>query len=259
MAQTTSHSEMIKSLWPDKALYGSVMLFLTGIVGIAFAVFSLAIDVEYSRELPRLLREYPSWLTILLSFLCILFSYVSLSQRDTKWSIAGGLCGLGALGLLGVGSLLSVIALGYALKARHEREDTNPDTLRLTADRWPDKSLAASLLMMMTGIVSLAWGIALWTAWLRTEIDDQILFGMAGVLVGLLCFFAAIELYFQRALWVGVVAGVGGLMTFGFYVVGPMLSGASLVLLLFAWKEREFRSQQVDKDAATRRATRPSP
>lgn len=259
MAQTVSHSELIKSLWPDKALYGSVMLFLTGIVGIAFAMFSLAIDVEYSSELPRILREYPGWLTILLSFLCLIFSYVSLSQRDTKYSILGGACGFAAMGMLGVGSLLSVIALGYALKARHEREDTNPDTLRLTSDRWPDKSLAASLLMMMTGVVSLAWGVALWTNWLRTEIDDQVLFGMSGVLVGLLCFFAAIELYFQRALWVGVVAGVGGLMTFGFYVVGPMLSGASLVLLLFAWKEREFRSQQSEKEAAARRTSRPSP
>jgi hypothetical protein len=256
-----THSELIRELWPDKALYGSVMLFITGIIGIAYGMFTLAIDVQYADDVPHWISAYPRWITILLSAATIILSYVSLMERHTKWAFLGGLTGLGAFGMLGVGSLLSVIAILYALKSRAEGEDTNPETLRLTSDRWPDKSLAASLIMLMTGVVTLAWGAALYSGWLRTEMDHQSLFGLCGIVVGLMCFYACIELYFQRAIWVGVVAGIGGLMTFGFYVVGPMLSGASLVLLLFAWKEREFRSQQSPQATAApaarpQRATR---
>lgn len=48
-----------------------------------------------------------------------------------------------------MGSVLSLIALAFALAARAEREDRSPATRRLTAEMGPDKSLAASLLVLM--------------------------------------------------------------------------------------------------------------
>lgn len=246
MAHVSEHSKLIRNLWPDKALYGAVVLFITGVSGVAYSVFSAAVDVSYSEKVPGFVQTYPREFTVLFSLAAIYFAYRSLSSRSLTPAFLGVVSGILAMGLAGLGPILAVVSLFYTLLAKREREDSNPETLKLTADRWPDKSLAASLLLTMSGLVTLAWGAGVFSNIVRTEIDNQQLFGLCAILVGLISLFASIELYFQRAFWVGVTAGVGGMLTFGFYVVGPMLSGAALVLVLFAWREREFQAPVSD-------------
>lgn len=251
---TTEHSRLIRDLWPDKALYGAIVLFITGASGIAYAAFAGAVEVSYSEKIPVFVQEYPRSLTMLLSGLAILFAYRSLKTRSLTQSFLGVGSAVLSFSLAGFGSVLALISLLFTLLAKREKEDTNPETLLLTSDRWPDKSLGASLLMMMSGLVTLAWGGGLFARIIHTEIDNPELFGLCGILIGLVSLYASIELYFQRARWLGVSAGVGGLLTFGFYIVGPMLSGAALVLVLFAVREREF--QQTAPAAAARPAGR---
>lgn len=246
MAGTSRHAELIKGLWPDKALYGAVVLFITGVSGIAYGAFSSAVEVSYSSTVPAFVQSYPRELTLLFSATAIFFAYRSLRTRSLTPAFLGVASGILAVGLAGLGSLLALVSLFYTFLAKREEEDSRPETLRLTADRWPDKSLAASLLLMMSGLVTLAWGWGIFSNTVHTEIDNQQLFGLCAILVALISLFASIELYFQRAFWVGVVAGLGGMLTFGFYVVGPMLSGAGLVLVLFAWREREFQAPVSD-------------
>lgn len=246
----TTHARLIKDLWPDKALYGAVILFITGVSGISFAVFSRSVDISYSEKVPSFVQGYPPTLTLLFSALAIFFAYRSLKTRSLVPAFLGVASGVLSFGMAGVCSLLAVVSLFYTFLAKREKEDTKPETLLLTADRWPDKSLAASLLFMMSGLVTLAWGSGIFSNVVRTEIDNQQLFGLCAILVGLISLYASIELYFQRAFWIGVLAGWGGLFVFGFYIVGPMLSGAALVLVFFAWREREFQAAHREPHAS---------
>ncbi|HLE47381.1 MAG TPA: hypothetical protein VI818_03715, partial [Candidatus Thermoplasmatota archaeon] len=229
-----SRGELIRTLWPDKAMYGAIMLFITGVVGLGYGFINLTFDVEYSTKIPALIRNYPDGLTMFLSAVTVACSYLSLRFRDTKWAVYGCIAGILAIGLVAVGSALSVIALIFIVLSRLEKEDRTPETLRLTTDMWPDKSLAASLLMLITGITTLAWSAALLTGTVVMSIAKINVFGFTGLLVGLMCLFAALELYFQRGLWVGAIAAIGGMCTLAFYMVGPLLSGATLVLIILA-------------------------
>lgn len=240
MRRKLTHGELIHDVWPDKSLFGAVMLFITGLVGVAFVAFSAYVDVVFSERVPRILRDYPPLLTLLLSFAAFVCAAVSLRQRDTNWAFAGALAGVLSLGLLGVGSVLSLIAAVFLVLSRLEREDYTPETLRLTADQWPDKSLAASLLMFMAGVVALLWGGGLTIGLVSLDLGATLILGQASLLAGLVCLFAALQLYFQRGLWVGALAAVGGIATVGFYVVGPLLSLAALVLIVLAHREQEF-------------------
>jgi hypothetical protein len=216
------------------------MLFITGLLGILFAAFQANIDVELSAKVPAFLRDYPSFVTLLLSLLTFVFAGVSLRNRDTTWALWGCATGIVAFGLLGVGSVISIVALVFLGLSRVEREDFKPETLRLTSDQWPDKSLAASLIILMAGLVAVIWGALLVANLVNLELGQTLILGEASVLAGLVCFFASLQLYFQRGFWIGALASVGAIGSIGFYVIGPLLGIAALVLLVLAYREREF-------------------
>lgn len=244
LARKQSHGDLIRDVWPDKSLFGAVMLFMTGLLGILFAGFQSAIDVEFSAKVPQFLREYPPMLTLFLSLLTFVFAGVSLRNRDTLWAIWGCLTGIAAFGLLGVGTILSTVALAFLFLSRVEREDFKPETLRLTSDQWPDKSLAASLLILMAGVVAVLWGTLLVAGLVTLELGQTLILGEASVVAGLLCFFASLQLYYQRGVWVGVLASMAAVATIGFYVIGPLLGISVVVLLFLAYREREFEKRR---------------
>lgn len=243
LARKLSHGDMIRDVWPDKSLFGAVMLFITGLLGILFAGFQAAIDVELTTKVPAFLREYPPLITLVLSLLTFVFAGVSLRNRDTLWAIWGCATGIVAFGLLGVGTILSVVALVFLVLSRVEREDYKPETLRLTSDQWPDKSLAASLLVLMAGVVAVLWGTLLVADLVTLELGQTLILGEASVLAGLVCFVASLQLYFQRGVWLGILAALGAIGSIGFYVIGPLLGISVLVLLFLAHREREFEKR----------------
>jgi hypothetical protein len=64
--------------------------------------------------------------------------------------------------------------------------------------------------------------------------------GQASLVVAALCLAAAWMLYHQRGLWLGVAAALGGLLTLGLFIIGPILAIGALVLLSMARAEDEF-------------------
>jgi hypothetical protein len=240
MARRPSHGQLIREVWPDKALFGAVILFITGLLGLLFTSIEATIDVELSARVPTFLREYPPLVTVACSLLTFIFAGVSLRNRDTGWALWGCLAGVAAFGLLGVGTALSLVALLFLLKSRHEREDFKPETLRLTSDQWPDKSLAASLLLLMAGIVAIVWGVLLLLELVNLEIGRTAILGAGALISGLVSFLASAQLYVQRGFWVGTLASIGAVGSIGFYVIGPLLGIGAFVLLFLAHREREF-------------------
>lgn len=226
------------------------MLFVTGLLGILFGAFQSVIDVEFSSQVPQLLREYPPLITLVLSLLTFVFAGVSLRNRDTLWALWGCATGVLSFALLGVGTILSVLAFAFLMWSRVEREDYKPETLRLTSDQWPDKSLAASLLILIAGVVAVLWGTLLVAGLITLELGQTLILGEASVLAGLVCFFASVQLYFQRGVWIGVLASLGAVATAGFYAIGPLLGISVLVLLFLAYREREFEKIRVAAAAA---------
>lgn len=255
MSRKPSHGELIREVWPDKSLFGAVMLFVTGLLGILFAAFQASVDVELSDKVPTFLRTYPDVVTIVLSMGTFVCAVVSLRNRDTRWALWGCAAGIAAFGLLGVGTVLSVVAFLFLLFSRAEREDYNAETLRLTSDQWPDKTLAASLLLLMAGVVAIVWGVLLVAELVALEISQTLVLGAASVLAGLLCFFASLQLYFQRGLWTGAIAALAAVGTIGFYAIGPLLGAAALVLLMLGQREREFERQRTTRTASTKPIT----
>lgn len=233
---------LITNLWPDKLLYGSVTLAIVGITGIVWALLVDAGEIRYGGLAPDLLVRYPAEVTLLGSGGAVALAAFALARRSTPWGFLGALLGVVAMGFLGLGAALSLVAAAFFLMSLREGEERNPATVRLTADLWPDKSLAAALLSGVNGFLTLAWGAVL--AMNLVTLDrlgaSQALVGAGAGLLGLLALAAAAMLYRQRGAWLAVVTAVAIFAVFPFVVVGPLLTAGTLVLVGLAMREREF-------------------
>ncbi len=238
-----SHAQLneIENVWPDKTLYGSIMLLVSASVGFIYAGFVTVFDIAYSKNVPKLLVATPSEWTLLLSGVAAALAYVSFRKLSPGWGMIGGVAGILSMGMLGLGALFSLIALAFLVKARLEGEDTALETRDLGPEDWPDKSLAASLLLLMTAVVSGLWGYGLVAGSISMGTFGRG-FGIVGLLATPFCLSAAYTLYHQRASWLGFVAAVFGIVSFGAYVLGPLFSIAALILLVQARGEGEFNA-----------------
>lgn len=240
----------MRELWPDKSLFGSVLLFVAGIAGALFAVVDLVFQIDYSSRIPSWLRFYPPLLTLIASLAAVGFAYWCLRERDTRWALYGGAAGLISFSMLGLGSLLCLLALGFIVWARFEKEDASAETMMLTPEMWPDKSLAAGQILFIDALVTLGWGLALAFGWVETAFASQQVYGLAGIVVGLACLLASVMLYYQKAPWVGLVSCVAAFLSLGFWVVGPVLSVVAFVLIVMAGREEEFEAPPTSKPEA---------
>ena len=236
--------DLIKGLWPDKALYGATLLFITGILGVLHGLaFSL---VTLGEELPDLVRTYPPEATLLFSAASMLFAWLALRRQDSRLAIVGAISGFLSFALLGLGSVLAAIAFIFILLSRGEGEDANPETAELSADMWPDKALAASVVILVAGVLTAGWGYVLMTSDFAFEgYMDRDAFAWLNLAIGAVCMLAAVLLYRQRAPVVGLLASLGAVAGLGLYVVAPILGLVTLVLILQAWREDEFAAHAV--------------
>lgn len=246
VAMSVARRTLIKTVWPDKALYAAVLLLIAGFLGILHGLIAATLDIDYKEgRIPRWLMEYPATLTLGLSVATTLLAYFSLRLRRISLSLVGALTALGSLGALMVVSALAVISLWFLLLARLEGEHEEAMTAHLTSDQWPDKSLAASTLMLITGLVTITWwGALLFDVARMDSLGVKPLFpSVLGVAAGFGCLFASWNLYYQRQPLVGFAACALGIFAMGMYVIGPILSFAGLVLVWLAWREREFHER----------------
>ncbi|MHB8606237.1 MAG: hypothetical protein ACYDCK_13385 [Thermoplasmatota archaeon] len=235
-----SREHLVRHVWPDKRLYGSILLLVTSLLGALFALMQLAVDVRLGPNVPAVLRDASPTNALVLSIVAAVGAYVALRQRKTTWAFVGAVAGVLSFGFLGVASLVSLIAFVFLVLARMEGEDENPETLALDRMQWPDKALSASLVLLLAGVFALAWGYGLVSDSVVLSIPSSETFGLFTILVGLVDLAAAAMLSRQRAPMLGFAAAVGSILAFSLYVIGPILGVTALVLLVQAKREDEF-------------------
>lgn len=231
--------DLIRSLWPDKLLYGCTMIFATGILGLIHAGMLMVLSVSAVGDLPRILLGYGPGATLFLSAVATVLGWIAFRRKDTTWALWGAGVGFVTFALFGLGSLFSLVAAGFVLASRSEGEHLSPHAKRLDPRMWPDKSLAASMLILLLALLSLAWGALLLTGLVQLSFDATPLGGVA-ILAGLVAGVAAWSLYHQRHAWLGLLACLLGMGALAFYVLGPLLAVAALVLIARAKGEKEF-------------------
>lgn len=231
---------LARTLWPDKLMYGTIVLVITSLVAALYGWFALSFGVDYEGTIPPPLAAWPAVATIGLSLLAALLGALGMLLRNTNLSLAGAVAGIAAVGLLGVGSVASLAALALFLVARIEGEDTHEASLRLTKEMWPDKSLAASAVLLVQGLLTAAWGLLLALGIVSSVASGEDGLGYGLVIIGGFLMATAGLLHHQKAPVLGVLAALLGGFGFAFVVVGPLLTLVVLALLALAQWEREF-------------------
>lgn len=237
-----SRQELVQDLWPDKSLYAAVVLFLTGFVGVLTWAVTETMPVAYAPRAEQVFAFWPAWAILVFSLLAVAAASVALWQRSTRWSLTGSGFAFLSIGFFGVNALLALVALVFVHRAWKEGEDANPATRVLTADMWPDKLLAASLVMLIGGVVTFVWGFAILfdAVTYQGYVATGVPFGLGAVVAGIVALWASSRLYMQRGAVLGVVATVLLGAAVALWVVGPILALAAFVLILLGAREEEF-------------------
>lgn len=232
---------LVRHLWPDKRLYGATLLLVTGITGLIYGIAAGVFEISYSNRVPAWMAAYPAWAMTLGSTVAALMAIRSLHTRRAAPGIVGAVAGVLALGFLGIGSLLSLVALAFLVQSKREQEEV-PAARSLAADLWPDKTLAASVLLLVAGAINAAWGSALlWgLAALPTYGMDARLIGGLILAAGLVGLLGAVLNQRQRAPALGVIGSVASAATLAGVFVTPLLGMGALVLVVLGLREHEY-------------------
>lgn len=251
--QGRTREELIKEVWPDKALYAATLLLITSVFGVLQGLAFAVLDITLVKDLPWLLEAMPASLVLVLSLVEAAGATVALRRQQTRWTLAAGIVGVLSLNLFGVGSVLALIALVFVGLARAEGEDAPTPDEALPAETWPDKALAASTVLVVAGVLTAGWGVGLVVDWLTfTGYMPQAVFGSVCIALGALALLAAVRLYHQAGAWLGVLAAVGSVAGLALYAVGPILGLAAILLIWQARREDEFETEhgaRIDADA----------
>lgn len=233
---------LIRDLWPDKHLYASVLLMLGAALGAAFALVAAATPITYAPDLPTYLQGGGLLVGLVSALVAGALAVGCYTKRAPWMGFTAAAIEFLSFGALGIASVLALVATLFLLRARYEGEHESPHTRDLHASLWPDKALAASLLLIVVSLVSFVWAAALLTGTLEVRGVDARAWGIASLVAGLLALVCATLAYRQRA-FVGCVVGAALVTaTGGFVVLGPALALASIVLLVKARGEGEFAS-----------------
>lgn len=230
---------LVQNLWPDKLLYGAILLILAGGVGILYGLVAAAAGIRYSHFVPDFARVDDFGWSAAMSVAALALAALALVFRRIVWVALGGLAALLSIGPLGVNILLGGGALVFAFRGWREGEGRHEPTRKLAAHEWPDKSLAAAMLLVVLGVTSLLWGLALTAGWLSVTSADGWL-GILALITGAGAMVATPLIHRQHAAWPGIAAAIGGIVGLGFGVLGPALGITVLVLLRKADAEGEF-------------------
>jgi hypothetical protein len=231
--------------WPDKAVYSAMILTLAGALGIMFSLLRMLDAVGENESLP-ILYLWPPWIMLLLSVATTTLGGFGVRHHSALFVYSGAATGMASLAALGLVPVLCFAAIGFMIRAHIEGEDTSLATPTPPPEDWPDKAMAASMLLFVTGLLTLFqagltfadqvtlqpfgadMGRFVWGAWL--------------VVAGVFCAWASWEIYHLRRPWSGAVGGVVGILALGLYIVGPLLAIVALVMMALAARENEFHA-----------------
>lgn len=232
---------LIKEVWPDKLLYGTLLVVVSSAMGIFHGLLSMAFPLPVSHgDLLQWMSSYPVWLTVLLSLLAFVTALIAWRKLSVWWGLFACLLGVLSFSLYGIGSLHAAAAVLFLILARIEGEDRTPKKDRVDKFEWPDKAFATSLLLFLAGIVSIVWGIGVTFGEVSFGRADSIYWGPAQMIAGVVGLVAADFVYRQRAPLLALVACVFNVAAFAGYFLAPGFAVAALVALVLAWRENEF-------------------
>jgi hypothetical protein len=228
--------------WPDKAMFASIMLILAGTMGSLFEALRSVATVQSGGLLPSWLTFMPGWAALLLCLATLAFGIVSLRAQRKRFAYVGCLTGLANMGFFGLVPILSLIAVAFVVQAHREGEDLTGTKRAFSKHEWPDKALAASLFLLVSGVLALLQGLAMlfgkFTPVLLSAAPP--VEGVFDVAAAVFCGYASWQIYHLRRPWTGYLGLALSAATMGFYVFGPLLAATTLVLLLMARHEDEF-------------------
>lgn len=241
---------LIKEVWPDKLLYGAIMLTVSAGLGFLNGAVAMLTDISFGTNLGPWLAWHPTWLTVVLSAGALVLGLASWRRFSVGLGVLGAILGIASVSLAGIGSLHAVVALGFLLLAKLEREDKVPKRDRVDRWDWPDKALAASLLLVLAGVYAVAWGLLVVFDQTGFGGDDHLYWGSAQIVAAALALVASQYLYYQRAPVFSAIACILIIVTAAGYLIAPGLAAAALVAVWLAWREGEFRPVTVQEETA---------
>lgn len=247
--------------WPDKAMFAAILLVIAGALGTIFRLALPAITVQQD-NLPSIFTDEIPGYELTLCLITLVFGVLSLWRQAAVFAYLGAVTAILSLAVYGLVPFFGVLAIAAIIKSHIEGEETRNDGVQLHSSQWPDKAMAASLFILVVGSIAILQGILL----LIGKFDPIVLNGMPvvagiiGIVVGLLGFWAARDVYNLQRPWMGWFALGAGLLTMGFYLIGPLMAIIGMILLGLAHKEDEFLIHTADYRAEQeRKATAAKP
>lgn len=228
--------------WPDKIMFAAMLLAIAGALGAIFATLRLA-GLTIDKGIADTLEVTGAELSLVLSLATAALALHGIRHQAAVWAwLAAGTAVL-SMGMLGLVPVLALVAAGFLVRSRMEGEETTHDERRLDASLWPDKALAASLLLFVGGAILLLQALVV-------DRNDLLLpeevrgasdaVAAASLAAGVWSVYASFEVYRLRRPWTGHLAAGLNAATFAFLVLGPALALATFLLLRKARGEREF-------------------
>ncbi len=225
--------------WPDKIMFAAMLLLFGSLLGLMFDAVRFA-GASIGGESFHIFGGLPAYYTVSLEAIGVLAGIVSIRYQSARYIYLGAAAGVASLGFFLLVPLFSLLALAFVAKAAMEGEEIKHDAQTMDASMWPDKAIAASLILTLGGLITLFHGVLLTAG--RTEtwgmayewLAPATLAGSVGVL------WAARQCYRLRrptAAWAAVLALA---LLGGFLIMGPLLAALGAVLLSLADRENEF-------------------
>lgn len=240
--------------WPDKSMFAALLLIVAGILGAAFGFLKPAVSFGSCPDasctpVPDFLRDYPWFIEAPLSLAAAALGFASLRLHRTRYAIAGAICAVASLGLMGLEAVMGAIA-GVLLALGHrEGEQHFRGGRRLEASQWPDKAISASLFLFVAGLMSVATAILLLTDRLNPWLMPMPIEGGTALVAGLVALGASYESYHLRRAWLGFLACVLLVATLALYGLIPLLALVAAWFLRQAGREHEFAAPAATRTA----------
>lgn len=244
--------------WPDKAMFAALCLILAGALGLLFELGRGLLFV--GQDALYLFTSDIPFYTVACTGATLLFGVLCLRTQAALYGYLGAATAILSLALFGLVTFLGLAAVALLAKAHLEGEETRNDGIRLSSDQWPDKALAAAMVLFVGGALTLTQAVAVAVG----SYQPVLVTGTAAIVLdaaaGLFALWAAREAFHLRRAWAGEIAALLLIAAAATYVLGPALGIVALALLWLADREGEFHPEPAVRAQrqAERRARKPA-